>query len=840
MSAVATESQWRVNGLSSPSSVFNEAAEYEKILNIWQQISAGTHPRLKIPSQFVSSAPLPPLPSLANSASHVPASNALRQSLPGLESSGPAEARSTKIPPIDVPVISQTLQPRSGPSEIDPIFLQKSDHLIHAEMKIQRDRLEKQLREQLESKRIWSRQHPLPEDAKPDFDIAQTLSKACEVVKPIPSRDAGRNKTPSDTFDEDSFYSSKAPDSTPRGGDVIEESPRLGHEVQPIDIDEIDGDGLVDHRNDALHQPDHAVSSFRGNGINKPLVSKVVSAAPSAPQFTIRESDESDEEPEYFPPEPTQVVDTRRDSEAGVGNGHLGNRRQTYGRNIQRYENGRRYESPSADPRIVRNHITSPVAPKPSRISPLAMAKEPPPIQNRHSRHEPSYAHPPIEPESLRTSPDTIPAPMQSRKRRKIREDTRRERQNKKRRGAVSPEPVIKDEPVSPPPFHEVPPLGAARSQQATEPSYIEIDPPRESRFSPALERHIEYRQPQQVVYEVESPTRPREATSYPRTVMRESFRNDQDLRRVASMRNVRTEYPPERVQSVSREQSTHYAHERQSTPMDQYRPAGRHITYDESAPTFQGRLIRASSPMPQIGGDHLGEIRPNEGMAPPARRIVVDEDGNRFYETVQPTRAVPPSTLSGRLVEYERYSHGDSISNQVVRASSVFEDPYRERRYVQEMPPPQLTYRRVTEAPRTELRDRGLYSRDDGDRSTMVRSGSVQVVDYSPQQNTYLEERATPREEIVRLASVRPAPSHYDEPREIVQRVQSVRPGGREVSVFVEDRPQARREYIPIAPAEYEIRRDLHGGYYEIDQGGRMILDRPAEGRQSVAPRYY
>lgn len=102
-------------------------------------------------------------------------------------------------------------------SEINPILLTKSDDLVRAELGLQRQRLERTLRDQLELRKQESKQKPSAQDTKPDFDVSEVLKQAQEIVRPVsltdPSETAGQN----DSFDDNSYYSSKAPDSPPMG-----------------------------------------------------------------------------------------------------------------------------------------------------------------------------------------------------------------------------------------------------------------------------------------------------------------------------------------------------------------------------------------------------------------------------------------------------------------------------------------------------------------------------------------------------------------------------------------------------------------------------------------------
>jgi hypothetical protein len=116
------------------------------------------------------------------------------------------------------------------------------------------------------------------------------------------------------------------------------------------------------------------------------------------------------------------------------------------------------------------------------------------------------------------------------------------------------------------------------------------------------------------------------------------------------------------------------------------------------------------------------------------------------------------------------------------------------------------------------------------------LRSGSA-VVDYAPRQSVYIDDREVPGERLVRTSSVRPPPGPYHEPREIVHRVQSVRPGGRELSVYADDGSRAPPEYVerpvytsvrPAREERYLVNEDLVRA--RSRQGGEMpwqsILD--------------
>lgn len=208
-----------------------EIQEYEKILKISDDIFSGTHPRLKVPQQFVRKAAVRNQPA-PNQAQVKPGDQPVSSS-PGKNRPHSAATTPTIPPDTQGPsaghaasalAASSRVMPRPT-SEIDPIFLTKSDDLVRAELQLQRQRVERSLRDQLDQKRQESRQKASIQDAKPDFDVSEVLQKAFEMVNPSPSVDAPGAGQSSDSFDDNSFYSSRAPDS-PQNGDQAGPSPK--------------------------------------------------------------------------------------------------------------------------------------------------------------------------------------------------------------------------------------------------------------------------------------------------------------------------------------------------------------------------------------------------------------------------------------------------------------------------------------------------------------------------------------------------------------------------------------------------------------------------------------
>ena len=820
---------------TSDSSI-NEVEEYEKILRIRDQVFAGSHPRLTVPAHALKkvSPRLPDVPSVPDQ-NHIefvpPAIDHSSSKLPGLQINNHAAEQTTtnniamlngskSVPP------SQPPQPTA--SGIDPIFLTKSDELVRQETVFQRSRLEKQLREQFEKKKSDARKRPHPEEVKPEINISVMLAKVMDAVKPLAMTnlsDSTRYASPSESVDENSFYSSRAPDSTPEEGALSENSPPTKHQVPPRILGNVDADDPVDQRMLQIQQVEKRNSPRLAS--SRP-VRTIQSNIPfpydlrqdrgmllgvDTVDLTSMDIDDEDE-PEYSPPEPAERYPSQNNDQTSRFD-----YRDPRSRPLRRYsgadQHEKRHGSPlEGDMRIVRSHITSPLAPQPSRVSPLAVAKAPPFLQNTRHRPDRSYQNA-GQFDHNRQSPDYAQAPENSRKKRKLDKKANR---MKKRKGntAGSPGTHIKDEPVSPPPFHDVQPLGAQKLRPASSnvPIYIDDEPVQQMRYLPVQDRFAQPL-PRQVVYE--EPILPRsDPRPYSRAGVRPFMKEDQDLRRVASLHNMRTEPPVEYVDiaynTPTRAKPPSYAavdtpHTPHSAPVR----SNREPTYlDERHAARQDRAMGSPAPAYRMDPNLEVRYRTPVMLPPEQRRLVQDQYGNQFYEIITRQPALPQRSIDVESVNGNTYAHTD-------RAGSVFIEPTRETRYYPDMPPPQISYRRIGEMSRAPAVD----ARQISDVSHLQRSASVQVVDYAPRQTNLADDRIVSRAP-VRIGSVRPQEPRYEEVRLPVSRVQSVRPVEREGSVLMDDRSHIRREYVPLQPEHQPLyRRVLQDGqqYYEVQE---------------------
>ncbi|OJJ96506.1 hypothetical protein ASPACDRAFT_81203 [Aspergillus aculeatus ATCC 16872] len=840
--------QLSTSGSSAPTrlpTTNQEVQEYEKILKISDEIFSGTHPRLKVPQQFVRKTasrnpPASSTPSQVKPGEWQKASP--KDQVPTAPSNAkPANSQSGGVGAVSSGVTGASRIIPNPTSEIDPIFLTKSDDLVRAELQLQRQRVERALREQLEQKRQESRQKAALQDAKPDFDVSDVLVKAFEMVNPSPSADGRGNGEPSDSFDDNSFYSSRAPDS-PQQGEPQKPSP-----APQSNSEELATAAPVENYSDELQrlealnrtgsdqdmQDTYPVAGHRlPYDQRQPHHGEVDYASRKYPNHN--QPPDAFEEPEYSPPAPG-VAPMEREDNYEVQREYAGGtkRRAPEGRPVERARYARRSVSPADDVRVVRNHITSPAAPQPSRVSPLAVTKV---SSVPHARSD--YA-----PER-HASPEVPAYPLTSRKRRRLHEDRDRSRPSYKAQATtVADEAYIKEEPVSPPLFADTP--QTYRSRQLEErPVYIDIASPQ---YTPVIERREPPMREPGYEYEIYDAHHadPGAQRTVSRLSVRRPMRDGQDLRRVASLQHQARQ--PEYAREYIDQASPHSLRAGSYAIVEQ--PAPERVRYyDELPPPPTRRYVPAGeSPMsPRLREAYYEEEATSQMMAPPPRRIVVDEHGNQFY--LPASRAPRGELYDDRAV---------TLRHASLRAASVVEDPFGGRRYVQDMPPPPA-YRRVTEYARPVPSERRPYAgatpatvaAGPDDRNVYPpRSASVQVTEYATRRPPhYLEEAELPRERIVRMPSVRPPAGRYEEPREVIQRVESVRPGGaRDVSVYLDDGIRQPREYVerPMYVATRPLAREEPVPYYEGSVAAnpeRVVLEGAPRGdvvHRVPPPRY-
>ena len=242
--------------------------------------------------------------------------------------------------------------------------------------------------------------------------------------------------------------------------------------------------------------------------------------------------------------------------------------------------------------------------------------------------------------------------------------------------------------------------------------------------------------------------------------------RDDQDLRRVASMQYARRYSPTGNdpyAASASRQTraSSHVFAER---PVEQplYREAS-------LRPSIAPRYVSDHHQVDYI--DQIQSPLPSSmSMAPPPRRIVVDQYGNKYYAApVEPRESVAPSN---RRVEVDPY-HERAVTREPTFRAPARTELYDEEN-IQRMPPPP---RRYVEASEAELMESRAYRREASHRPTAaVDRGAYEMIERRP--ITQYEEMGPPRQYLPsRAYSVRPEVVRREVP-EGYARHESIQPG--------------------------------------------------------------
>lgn len=188
---------------------------YENLLSLRDVILANEHPRLKLSAsarqRLQISGPLRTAvtngthPSKPQSAETV-VQNGSAHALNGIHAAYTAQQP-------QVPTHATSQKPFSS-SEIDPVLLTKSDDLIRAETHLKRQRIERSLKDEWELRKHAPRDRDFGTEPASLFSLSEIMNKALEIVKPLSGlRPVAVARDPSsDSFDENSYYSSQVND----------------------------------------------------------------------------------------------------------------------------------------------------------------------------------------------------------------------------------------------------------------------------------------------------------------------------------------------------------------------------------------------------------------------------------------------------------------------------------------------------------------------------------------------------------------------------------------------------------------------------------------------------
>ncbi|KAK9424316.1 hypothetical protein SUNI508_13727 [Seiridium unicorne] len=798
-----------------------EMQEYDRIVRFRDSILSGSHPRIKVPvpaaARVASSQRVTPQQNsaTANSSSQKSQSGFASSNFHSFNANSqqPAVAMSAAAPS----TAGSSKPLTSGTAQIDPLLLTKSEELIKAELQLQRQRLERTLREEIDTQRAANKSI----EQASDFDLSDILAKALTLVQatapPLTDADLGANASvSSDSFDDNTFYSSQH--------DTPEPSPQPQAHLAAGDFPMPDAASSQPRPNVRVattthtHEPALVPSPFLSRAQGPQQFSnsqKAGTAASTSLQngttldtsnaHDLRYSPTYDIEPSSLRQRPG-ADETHAQVISSNGSGTTSRSGDTGNADLERRADYNSIQAPRlplqghqygfGEP-LVRAHDLSPYAPQPSHVSPLAIARQQPMPDPEISILQGAPA--PIaalrQEQGNGTSPESSPQGDKSNKRRSKKKNKRKavaEPRSAERPGS----PYIKPEPRSPSPLTSPQFVRSQKRQRPLNRSQHELN--YDDSRAP---------QPVQVIHDDPLPAPPREYgrvyDPYPREVRYSVAPGGQRLEH-PTYEERRVEEP---VQFVRRAQSPTFTHQYapgEARPMRSATYSLAEPVYRE-APTYQreGRMSvrpvidRARSRSPVMADTHQPVMAPPR----PPTRIFRDEYGREYLEPPRPPPSVsrysvaPPARLADPQVIYE---HAPARAATRMPGPDTFERDGVLYRRASPVP----TARRVVTQPEYGASDyRDYRQRDYSARPALAPPTTQEFVQYRSE--------VRPQPELVpeygmRAATVRPTEQlRYEYPA----RVASVRPDAaiREYPASVH--PEPRREPAIPVYREYSVR---------------------------------
>ncbi|KXJ86141.1 hypothetical protein Micbo1qcDRAFT_198464 [Microdochium bolleyi] len=846
--------------------------EYQKLAQFRDTILAGKHPHIKLPvSTARAAAGQPPATHPRAQAAQQPTQNtgqkkgqssaarrADKKKTLSTNGAPPAVAVAAASSHSDLRAPGLALPTGQGRAELDPIFLEKSEDLVRAELRIQRQRLEKSLRDELEHRKASAKAAAQEPESLLEFNLSDVLVKALTLVQATsapfaPDLDvAPDGSESSDSFDNNTFYSSQH--DTPDPHDVSTDQPAAQSTAMEGIIED---DPYSPTQNFVLPPAQPSVSGGPKNGLSSFPPGLVPTSAASVT-------------PDHRNPS--------GDSGANSRAGDSGNAELDQAVNFQRSQSLRHQMSKIDAMRqpspLVRAHDLSPYAPQPAHVSPLAFGQQPSILEPLGTGHAaapaPVMALRPHE--SAATSPESSPHGDKGSKRKDRKERKKEKRKHRARNRAGYTSPDIKPEPQSPSPI----------SASAL---------PR-----PAKRQRSDHGPHDVVVIEAPAAAQPVSRTysgqfhigSLPGERAQHAWERVEDpLARSGRSSAVPSVYRPEQPQLFERryDEPGHQYVRRVYTPPGQ--PS--HFVVDESRPL---RTASYSIPQPEYRevpayapttrpsahpyGDHVRSRSPiiverrspivAPSMPPPQpARIVVDQYGREYFEP--PPR--PASTVRQSAIPAARPREHEIVYERApVRAMSRIpaEGTFEENGIIYRRVSPQYGGRRVVTQPEY---GRPEYTRGYRDREYSTTQPAAlpreNYVEYRSVPERRVQQEAFPGDYITRSASVRPpqeavpgygssqVPSVRSEvpPRHYAA---SVRPDARREPALLQQQQSMTQEYDPRSagqdlpppplqqqpPRGYSV-RPVEQYYYEPQPPGdaEMAYGQRPQSRAEVVIRY-
>jgi hypothetical protein len=901
----------------------HQLRECERILQFRDEVLSGAHPRIKVPAHLVAAkksnesrspgslaiaAPLDPGalmkkvpagPRATTAKVASPASgsqiaenlrsfnaNAVTASTitSGHGSSvGPAHSISGATTGPKAAVPAQYCEP-SGSAHFDPVLLTKSDDLIKAEIQLQRKRLEGALSDQLQQHRAAKSSHA--NEALVEFDLADVLMKALKLVQTSASASAppqtdanlaaNASGTDGDSFDDDTFYSSKhdTPESNQthrlldREASEDAQAREDSHYEPPMVIEA----SPVPEQQPAVDVPPSALSSAKATQPQQHRPQQTMAPDPHNPipvmysgeyQTGIEVASAGDAEDV-----PIEITSSQESVEpsSSRNSGQVGGEQQTARHHLESVTQqlidqgfGRR-QSP-----ILRAHNLSPVAPQPAHVSPLATARQPPVPQPDAL---PAQATP-AQVAALRNDRSNGSSPESSPQGGKPGKKGKKKNKRKADRMATNPvpSPHIKPEPRSPSPLTAPqftrPNKRQKQAQQPAQPGYDQsrIEEPVEV-VSPHAYPSRVYRE-ERVPSGYSSPSGPRTRQDSRHMIVAGSPRYEREyhdgFRPVEAVQYVRHSppgapaypYAPGEVQSI---RSVSRAAVERPYPYYDVRDAPRAVVRQVAD------RDRSRSPV-------IIEDRSPAAMGPPrltrSRIVHVDEFGREYLdpaprpEAIFTRRSVVPRPVYDDREEYYEMPRSTAVIRRSVAPASAYGEPeiiyertapsvraasaipgsqrYDEELVYHQAPSPSryATARRVVTRPAEYAVPEYRYYRE---REYQPLHPGQAGEDYYEIRNAQERRPAddAPREYRVRATTVRPEASLRPE----VVKMSSVRaepvPGGYGAPILPDDRqvmrpprPYSTRPPAPPQPQPQQYVRPQPEQVEEVgDNGGMTYLE--------------
>jgi hypothetical protein len=783
----------------------HQIQQCERIVQFRDAVMSGSHPRIKVPPHLAGK--LAPSTSRAVSSPNLPPPSA------SLQTSGASQvyqlgnlqsfASNSQRPAITGSSTASAAGPSHGPkpfgsgaTAINPVLLEKSDDLIRAEIQLQRQKLERSLREEMEQRRTSMKTSLQAAESLADFDLSDVLSKALSLVQAAAAPGEVTNTAAaSDSFDENSFYSSRHDtpysNQSSQGRDdtldvqMLETSASQQSLSAQIPTNTPGGpppaaqvslqEKVITHD---LEQQGQAIDPpFRMQSHNPPAVPRTISTPYGAAPMLNNARD---------------AIFGGNESTTNGGPNGQGSSSLESGVGMQSEDSGNMDTENSADQNVVkvqaqslptgpvvRAHDLSPVAPQPAHVSPLAVAR-------RHPGAETESVIPqgtPLQVSALRVDPVAGTSPESS-PQNGVTSSKKKSKKKKRKADRQAPDtaaaPYIKPEPRSPSPFtappyarpnkrhrqaqrpmnevnyedHRYGPVWGAGSQQG----YVS-QPSQEERVPAAYERQDElYPRPPTQAFLSGGPRYEREYL--------------EDGRTSGSQQYVR------RPQSPT-------AYPAQHAPIDGHRTArsvsqvvidrtyGEAPRYYRDDHEYARMSIRPDTARARSRSPVLRERQPMVMGPPKPPTVIVDATGREYFEPPRPPlirQSVAPAMRSGEPeIIYER---APLLATSTRPGAETYEDGglvYLRSPTTYGVP------RRVVTQPEYGAPDYRAYRQRDYSARPIPPLGEEYIQVRAGPERRLGEEAA--REYISRAASVRPVePIRYDMPRGY-ERVQSVRP---------------------------------------------------------------